>query len=288
MKKKRVLIILICVILAILCATVAVLLKMNSISKHSLIYADRNNGSLISYDISNKAEKQISFDGYTEYLLVGKYVGGDYCCVAKSENSIYDVLLIKDGNIESTCQLSFCPDEITASDDKIYCLLNDEIYLLNKNDNTESLYMENVYSDIYRLNIFITDKGDLVYKKQQIDGSISVILDCNGRETSAFNYNPNDVIAIGLDTDNRFLYKDKNSDYAVMAAFVYSDRTQKEHKYGKSVTFIQTSSDGKLVVKHKRQILGECSDVYVTDAKTGISVSTVYVDLDIPYSAVVV
>lgn len=59
-----------------------------------------NDNKLISYKISEKAETRISFDGYSEYLLVGKYIGGEYCCVSKGENSFFDVLLIKNGNIE--------------------------------------------------------------------------------------------------------------------------------------------------------------------------------------------
>ena len=110
MKNKKILIISLCAVLIALVAAVSVMLKRNSISKHSLI----------SYKISEKAETRISFDGYSEYLLVGKYIGGGYCCVSKGKNSLYDVLLIKNGNIEKTYQLSFCPDEIAATDGGIY------------------------------------------------------------------------------------------------------------------------------------------------------------------------
>ena len=64
---------------------------------------------MISYKISEKAETRISFDGYSEYLLVGKYIGGEYCCVSKGENSFFDVLLIKNGNIEKTYHHIFNP-----------------------------------------------------------------------------------------------------------------------------------------------------------------------------------
>ena len=249
-----------------------------------MIYADVNDNKLISYKISEKAETRISFDGYSEYLLVGKYIGGEYCCVSKGENSFFDVLLIKDGNIEKTYQLSFCPDEIAATDGGIYCLTNGKIYRLSTADNTENLYKDNVYTN-YRLNMLITDKGDLVYSRQENDGSVSLVLDCDGQETDVFTFNPDDTIAVGLNTDNRFLYKDKSGNYKTMAVSVYGG---KQRKYGKSVTFVQASSDGKLAVKYKRQVLGECSDVYIVDGKTGIAVSTNLVDLDIPYSVVVV
>lgn len=285
MKNKKILIIPLCAVLIALVAAVSVMLKRNSISKHSLIYADVNDNKLISYKISEKAETRISFDGYSEYLLVGKYIGGEYCCVSKGENSFFDVLLIKNGNIEKTYQLSFCPDEIAATDGGIYCLTNGKIYRLSTADNTENLYKDNVYTHKYRLNMFITDKGDLVYLRQENDGSVSLVLDCDGQETDVFTFNPDDTIAVGLNTDNRFLYKDKSGNYKTMAVSVYGGKQQ---KYGKSATFVQASSDGKLAVKCKRQILGECSDVYIVDGKTGIAVSTNLVDLDIPYSVVVV
>lgn len=283
MKNKKILIISLCAVLIALVAAVSVMLKRNSISKHSLIYADVND-KLISYKISEKAKTRIFFDGYSEYLLVGKYIGGEYCCVSKGENSLYDVLLIKNGNIEKTYQLSFCPDEIAATDDGIYCLTNGKIYRLSTADNTESLYKDNVYTN-YRLNMLITDKGDLVYSRQENNGNVSLVLDCDGQETDVFTFNPDDTIAVGLNTDNRFLYKDKSDNYKTMAVSVYGGKQQ---KYGKSVTFVQASSDGKLAVKYKRQVLGECSDVYIVDGKTGIAVSTHLVDLDIPYSVVVV
>ena len=283
MKNKKILIISLCAVLIALVAAASVMLKRNSISKHSLIYADGNNW-VISYNISEIAESWFSFDGFSEYLLVGKYIGGDYCCVSKGENSFFDVLLIKNGNIEKTYQLSFCPDEIAATDDGIYCLTDGKIYRLSTADNTENLYKDNVYTN-YRLNMLITDKGDLVYSRQENNGSVSLVLDCDGQETDVFTFNPDDTIAVGLNTDNRFLYKDKSGNYKTMAVSVYGGKQQ---KYGKSATFVQASSDGKLAVKCKRQVLGECSDVYIVDGKTGIAVSTHLVDLDIPYSVVVV
>ena len=94
MKNKKILIISLCAVLIALGAATSVMLKRNSISKHSLIYADVNDNKLISYKISEKAETRISFDGYSEYLLVGKYIGGGNLCVFQGENSIFYVVLV--------------------------------------------------------------------------------------------------------------------------------------------------------------------------------------------------
>lgn len=74
------------------------------------------------------------------------------------------------------------------------------------------------------------------------------------RKPTFFTFNPDDTIDVGLNTDNRFLYKDKSGNYKTMAVSVYGGKQQ---KYGKSATFVQASSDGKLAVKYKRQVLGE-------------------------------
>lgn len=122
-------------------------------------------------------------------------------------------------------------------------MTNGKIYRLSTADNTESLYKDNVYTHDYRLNMFITDKGDLVYSRQENDGSVSLVLDCDRQETDVFTFNPDDTIAVGLNTDNRFLYKDKSGNYKTMAVSVYGGKQQ---KYGKSVTFVQASSDASL------------------------------------------
>ena len=49
MKNKKILIISLCAVLIALVAAASVMLKRNSISKHSLIYADVNDNKLISY-----------------------------------------------------------------------------------------------------------------------------------------------------------------------------------------------------------------------------------------------
>ena len=54
MKNKKILIISLCAVLIALVAAASVMLKRNSISKHSLIYADVNDNKLISYKISEK------------------------------------------------------------------------------------------------------------------------------------------------------------------------------------------------------------------------------------------
>lgn len=58
MKNKKILIISLCAVLIALVAAASVMLKRNSISKHSLIYADVND-KLISYKISEKAKTRI-------------------------------------------------------------------------------------------------------------------------------------------------------------------------------------------------------------------------------------
>ena len=63
---------------------------------------------------------------------------------------------------------------------------NGKIYRLSTADNTENLYKDNVYTHDYRLNMLITDKGDLVYSRQEKRRKASLVLDCDGHETDVY------------------------------------------------------------------------------------------------------
>ena len=79
MKNKKILIIPLCAVLIALVAAASVMLKRNSISKHSLIYADVNN-RLISYKISEKAETRISFEIFGIFACRQVYRRGILLC----------------------------------------------------------------------------------------------------------------------------------------------------------------------------------------------------------------
>ena len=206
MKNKICLIILFCVVLITVCATSFVLIEKKNISKHNLVYASGIDNKLYEYNLSGLDEKQISFDGYSDYFLVGEYTQGDYCCVAKDENLAYVVLMVKDGIVEKVYQLSFCPDKIIVGKSNIYCLSEGRIYLISTTDNSEILYKENVYTEKYCLSMFVTEQEDLVYLRQENDGSVSALLDSNGQESNIFTFNLKEASIFGLDVDGRILY----------------------------------------------------------------------------------
>ena len=209
MKNKICLIILFCVVLITVCTTSFVLIEKKNISKHNLVYASGIDNKLYEYNLSELDEKQISFDGYSDYFLVGEYTQGDYCCVAKDENSAYVVLTVKDGIVEKVYQLSFCPDKIIVGKSNIYCLSEGRIYLISTTDNSEILYKENVYTEKYCLSMFVTEQEDLVYLRQENDGSVSALLDSNGQESNIFTFNLKEASIFGLDVDGRILYIDR-------------------------------------------------------------------------------
>lgn len=288
MKKKICLIILFCVVLIAVCVTSFVLIEKKNISKHSLVYASGIDNKLYEYNLSELDKKQISFDGYSNYFLVGEYTQGDYCCVAKDENSTYVVLTVKDGVIEKVYQLSFCPDKIIVAKSNIYCLSEGKIHLISTTDNSEILYKENVYTEKYCLSMFVTEQEDLVYLRQENDGSVSALLDSNGQESNIFTFNSKEASVFGFDADSRILYIDKTDNDALKSVSVYGGKLNKVRKYGKDVTSVRSMFDGEFVVKYKIRIADNCPYVFVDSGKTGVSVVTGLPWFDVPDSVVVV
>lgn len=288
MKNKICLIILFCVVLITVCATSFVLIEKKNISKHNLVYASGIDNKLYEYNLSELDEKQISFDGYSDYFLVGEYTQGDYCCVAKDENSAYFVLTVKDGIVEKVYQLSFCPDKIIVGKSNIYCLSEGKIYLISTTDNSEILYKENVYTEKYCLSMFVTEQENLVYLRQENDESVSALLDSNGQESNIFTFNLKEASIFGLDVDGRILYIDRIDNNALKSVSVYGGKLNKVRKYGKDVTSVQSMFDGEFVIKYKIRIIDNCPYVFVDSGKTGVSVVTGLPWFDVPDSVVVV
>ena len=70
MKNKICLIILFCVVLITVCTTSFVLIEKKNISKHNLVYASGIDNKLYEYNLSELDEKQISFDGYSDFTML--------------------------------------------------------------------------------------------------------------------------------------------------------------------------------------------------------------------------
>lgn len=121
MKKSR--IILLAILAIILVVTVAITGYRNSVISKAktgyLVYAD-DTIKVINLETTTKTEYNV--DGYTELRCIGKYYGGDFCCVAKNATESYEILLFKNGVIEKSYPFSYDYASVAAYNDKVYYL----------------------------------------------------------------------------------------------------------------------------------------------------------------------
>lgn len=122
MKKSR--IILLAILAIILVVTVAITGYRNSVISKAktgcLVYADET-VNVINLETTSKTEYNV--DGYSELRCIGKYYGGDFCCVAKNNaTESYEILLFKNGVIEKSYPFSYDYASVVAYNEKVYYL----------------------------------------------------------------------------------------------------------------------------------------------------------------------
>lgn len=125
MKKSR--IIFLAVLAIILVVTVAITGYRNSVISKAktgyLVYAD-DTIKVINLETTSKTEYNV--DGYSELRYIGKYYGGDFCCLAfNNETKEQEILLFKNGKIEKSYPFLEDDASITAHNDKVYYLTLD-------------------------------------------------------------------------------------------------------------------------------------------------------------------
>lgn len=145
------------VLAIILVLTVAITGYRNSvISKVKtgyLVYAD-DTIKVINLETTSKTEYNV--DGYSELRYIGKYYGGDFCCLAfNNETKEQEILLFKNGKIEKSYPFLEDDASITAHNDKVYYLTLDSSNkgdLVCISDNETSIIESDVKSFVLNSN----------------------------------------------------------------------------------------------------------------------------------------
>lgn len=207
-----------------------------------LIFVSENN--LIAYDVKNEEATNIELNEYTSYYTVGPYLKGDYCCVVKKDNLVFEVLFVENNIVTNTYSLEFCPEEIISYNDTLYCLVDDDIYSVNILSDEINIVAEDIYTNEGRLNMFLSEDGSLLYLSQSEDekGSLSLVYD-NGNGNSEILCNAK--MGLGFISSSTFLYKNEN--YATSAVNIYSGKKRVSRKYSKYSVAVIPSNDKKHV-----------------------------------------
>ncbi len=222
MKKKHIIFLIGAVIIFAL--IICVLLSKYNIKKMDIVFVKDN--SLMSYNIGNEETTQIELNEYSNFYVVGSYYEGDYCCVAQNNNLAFEVLFVKNNSVIRTYPLEQCPDEIVSNNDKIYCLVDNDIYCIDMKSDEINLYAENVYISKGNLNMFLSDDGQLLYLLEQEDknGYVNLVYN-NGNIIELCEAK----VGLGFVSSSEFLYKDEN--YKNKVINIYSEKNNKSWKY---------------------------------------------------------
>lgn len=141
-----------------------------------LVYADN---TINVIDLRRTIKTEYNVDGYSELNNIGKYYGGDFCCIAiNNETTEQEILLFKNGTVEKSYSASEKIIFISAYNDKVY-------YLAEESRNKGSLNC--IYKDETELiandveEFAINSIGEIVYiiEKPDNDNQSSMENDSN-------------------------------------------------------------------------------------------------------------
>lgn len=167
------------------------------------------NKSITLYDTLTKQTSTMSINGFANFQVLGKYLGGDFCCTSVDDNFVTHILFIKDNNVEKSFSLDYQPSEIIANNQELYCLVNDIIYCVDINTQQSKIYAKDVYSSNLSLNMFLSEDGKLLFSIATDNTEIiklAYISENNTTILSEMKY------AEGFISSTEFLYKDINYD----------------------------------------------------------------------------
>lgn len=178
--KKSVIIIL---AILILCAIIVIISHNKSVAdlkKGYLVYSNNNN-TLCVYDVKNSTEMTYSVDEFSNITNVGKYYGGDFCCIGKNAQSDNnEILLFKDGTLEKTVPIPY-KDELlfaVAYNQDIYFSTEEKLYTIDKS-NGESILIDDIYSAPFinskRIVAYLRNDTDLSSEADYVQNTLCIL-----------------------------------------------------------------------------------------------------------------
>lgn len=140
----------ICILLSVFIVLIAIFSihnnEVTNLKNGYLVYSHHNTGFLCVYDIQNAMEMKYEIEGYYDIQGVGKYYGGDFCCIGKNKKTCdKEILLFKNGTLEKSISILYDALFVVTHHNDIYFSTNENIYTINK-QNEECLLIDNTCS----------------------------------------------------------------------------------------------------------------------------------------------
>lgn len=128
------------------------------------VWADK---AINVYDRKNDTKKTYEFAGYN-CRDIGKYYGGDFCCIGDKDGTPY-ALLFKDGIIEYYISLPYEAEQIAVWQNDIIFRSDEKIYSIDKQSQECKLLVDNVANRLF----YINENGDIAFLKNTDDKNSS-------------------------------------------------------------------------------------------------------------------
>lgn len=136
-----------------------------------LVYAD---DIIAVVDLETTTKTEYNVNGYSNFDSIGKYYGGDLCCVAiNNETTEQEILLFKNGNVEKSYLVIEDILSVSAYNDVVYYLTKDGNLICLSDSKTEL-----IASDINEFAL--NDLGGIAYIKEIPDEDYSAESTING------------------------------------------------------------------------------------------------------------
>lgn len=136
-----------------------------------LVYAD---DTIVIIDLEATTQTEHNVDGYSSFDNIGKYFGGDFCCVATNNETIeQEILLFKNGVVEKSYPIM--EDILSVS------VYNDVVYYLTKDGNLNYICDDKTELLANNIEEFVLNSlGGMAYIKEIPDEEYSAESSING------------------------------------------------------------------------------------------------------------
>lgn len=267
--RKKIKYIILCIIALIIILSIIYYAKFRN-TDMKIAYCSSSIGKLYVYNVKSKSSEEVIIKDESIVCAVGSYTAGDYCCAVVDQNGNYSIALVSKNEITNLIDIPFHPSEILATQDTVYCHVEEKIFAVNISDKTNKIITNDVCSYDGYQKMFLSTENQLYFISKSDEGNLNLMcINENGKNILCNNIRS----AYGFITDSKFIYKDLNFNTIVID--VNNDKSSMIKKYGNICGPISVSNNKKIMIGY--YTTGESGGfaiMYVIDKYTGIRFST--------------
>lgn len=163
MKKRIWLLIIFFIIITLVIICSINILHISTVNEYQtgyLVWADQ---TINVYNYASNTKKEYIFEEYN-CSNIGKYYGGDFCCIGYSNEDAF-ALLFGNGIMEDAIYLPYNTEQVASLKDEIIFRSGNQIYSLDRYSDKCKLLVDNANSGDFYLN----ENGDIAFIRTEKD-----------------------------------------------------------------------------------------------------------------------